>query len=143
VRRKKKPQKINFRSHYPFYRLFQFSFRRSIIAQFLKKLLFTRIAICATLPPLFTPLIYLHTVMDTFLRKLSGNCPVAWKAGLAAVVCLGLTGCARIHDLRGEGFHDNSMGQIIKESQPEQKKPKEFWSFSNKARDIESDFPDH
>jgi hypothetical protein len=81
--------------------------------------------------------------MDNFLQKIGWKCLVAWKAALAAVVCLGLVGCSRINDLRGDGFHDNSMGNAIRESQPAPKKRQDYWSFSNKAREIEADFPDH
>jgi hypothetical protein len=80
--------------------------------------------------------------MDFFQRKIGGIYPVVWKAGLATVVCFGLAGCSKINNLRGDGFHDNTMGEAVRKSQPEQKKPQEFWSFSNKARQIEADFPD-
>ena len=53
-----------------------------------------------------------------------------------------LAGCSTVDSLRGEGFHDNSMSDAIRETQPAAKKPQEFWSFSNKAREIEADFPD-
>ena len=106
-------------------------------------MLFTWLADFATLSPLFTPLTYLLTAMDYIFRKIGWKCPVAWMAGLAAIICLGLSGCSAIDKLRGDGFHDNSMGDAIRESQPAPKKPQEFWSFSNKAREIESDFPDN
>ncbi|MCC6124840.1 MAG: hypothetical protein IT426_07760 [Pirellulales bacterium] len=80
--------------------------------------------------------------MDDFFGKWDRLFPVARMAGLAAVVCLGMAGCSRINDLRGDGFHDNAMGEAVRQSQPAPKKPQEFWSFSNKARQIEADFPD-
>ena len=81
--------------------------------------------------------------MNNIFQKLGWKCPVVWIAGLVAVVSLGLSGCSRIDKLRGDGFQDNSMGDAVRESQPPSKKPQEFWSFSNKARQIESDFPEH
>jgi hypothetical protein len=62
-------------------------------------------------------------------------------AGLVALTCLTSAGCSSIGKCRGDGFQDNAMGDAIRESQPPPKKPQEFWSFSNKARQIESDFP--
>jgi hypothetical protein len=81
--------------------------------------------------------------MNHIFQKIGKNYFVAWMAGLTATVCLGLSGCSTIDKCRGDGFHDNSMGEEIRQAQPPNKKPQEFWSFSNKARQIESDFPDH
>jgi hypothetical protein len=81
--------------------------------------------------------------MDQIFRNFGWKCPHLWTAGLAAVVCWGLVGCSRFHNLRGDGFHDNSMGDAIRQAQPAPTKPQQFWSFSNKARQIESDFPQH
>jgi hypothetical protein len=83
------------------------------------------------------------TAMNSIFRNVGKKCSVAWTAGLAALLCLGLAGCSRVNNLRGDAFQDNSMGEAVRESQPPSKKPQEFWSFSNKARQIEADFPDH
>ena len=83
--------------------------------------------------------------MDQILRKFGWKCPVLWMFLLAVALCVGLSGCSSLDRLRGDGFHDNSMGEAIRESEPAPKatkKPQEFWSFSNKAREIEKDFPD-
>ncbi len=80
--------------------------------------------------------------MDHLLQKIGWKFPAARIAALAAIVCLGLAGCSRIDHLRGDGFQDNSMGDAIRQSQPPPKKSQEFWSFSNKARQIEADFPE-
>jgi hypothetical protein len=104
--------------------------------------LYTRNRFCdtpATFPDTFP---YLFTAMDHILQKSGWRCPVVWLTTMAAVVCLGLAGCSRLNSLRGDGFHDNSMGDAIRQSQAPPKKPQEFWSFSNKARQIEADFPD-
>lgn len=80
--------------------------------------------------------------MDYFLQKLGWKYSAAWLTVLAVVVSLGLTGCSAVDKYRGDGFHDNTMGEAIRQSQDPPKKPQEFWSFSNKARQIEADFPD-
>jgi len=80
--------------------------------------------------------------MDYFSQKFGGKCRFAWMAVSVGVACLALAGCSTVDSLRGEGFHDNSMSDAIRETQPAPKKPQEFWSFSNKAREIEADFPD-
>jgi hypothetical protein len=80
--------------------------------------------------------------MKHIFQKLGWKGPVAWMAGLVVLACLGSAGCSSVDKLRGDGFHDNSMGDAIRESQAPPKKPQEFWSFSNKARQIESDFPE-
>ncbi len=82
--------------------------------------------------------------MDHFFNNIGKRFFVGWvAAALAAIVCVGLTGCSAIDKCRGDGFHDNSMGEDIRQAQPPSKKPQEFWSFSNKARQIEQDFPEH
>jgi hypothetical protein len=84
--------------------------------------------------------------MDQILRQFGWKCPVFWMLLLAAALCFGSSGCSSLDRYRGESFHDNSMDSAIHETEPAPKatkKPPEFWSFSNKARDIEKDFPDH
>jgi hypothetical protein len=80
--------------------------------------------------------------MNRITRKNGWKLSFFSLVGLAGIICLGATGCARIDRLRGDGFHDNSMGEAVQEAQPNSSKPKEFWSFSNKGRQIEADFPD-
>jgi hypothetical protein len=81
--------------------------------------------------------------MDRLLQKIGWKCPGAWKAALAgALLCLGLAGCAKFNSLRGDGFHDNGMGEEVRQAREPSAKPQEFWSFSNKARQIEADFPE-
>jgi hypothetical protein len=80
--------------------------------------------------------------MNHIFRKKGWKSPVLLIAGLVAAVSLSLTGCTRLNNLRGDTFQDNTLGETVRQSRPSQKKPQEFWSFSNKARQIESDFPD-
>jgi hypothetical protein len=82
--------------------------------------------------------------MDQISRKIGWKRPVLGMS-LAAALCLGLSGCTPLERLRGEGFHDRSMEKAIREtdeSPKPSKKPQEFWGFSNKAREIESNFSD-
>jgi predicted small secreted protein len=80
--------------------------------------------------------------MNHKIRKKGWKSPVLLIVGLVVALSLSLTGCSRLNNLRGDGFHDNSLGETVRQSRPSQKKPQEFWSFSNKARQIEADFPD-
>ena len=80
--------------------------------------------------------------MKHVFQKIGWKFPVAWMAGLVALACLSSAGCSSIDKYRGDGFQDNTMGDTIRESQPPPKKSQEFWSFSNKARQIEADFPE-
>ena len=68
-----------------------------------------------------------------------------WLPALAAMVlCAALAGCTQTKnlDLRGDGFEDKSMGETVRQARP-QDKNLEYWSFSNKARQIERDFGAH
>lgn len=80
--------------------------------------------------------------MNNIFKKIGKRFVVALLAGIAGMVYLGLSGCTTVDKYRGDGFHDNSMGEEIRQAQAPAKKPQEFWSFSNKARQIEADFPD-
>jgi hypothetical protein len=66
------------------------------------------------------------------------NFRLACLSGLAAaLVCLGSSGCAK-WNLRGDGWQDDSLSSSIRQARPPAKEA-EFWSFSNKARQIEAD----
>jgi len=69
------------------------------------------------------------------------KCRLACLGGLvAALVCLGSSGCTNWNswNLRGDGWQDDSLSSSIRQARPPAKEA-EFWSFSNKARQIEAD----
>jgi hypothetical protein len=66
------------------------------------------------------------------------KCRLACLGGLAAaLICVGSPGCAK-WNLRGENFPDDSLSAAARQSRPPANKA-DFWSFSNKARQIEAD----
>jgi len=66
------------------------------------------------------------------------KCRLACLGGLAAALfCVGSSGCAT-WNLRGDGWQDDSLSSSIRQARPPAKES-EFWSFSNKARQIEAD----
>jgi hypothetical protein len=72
------------------------------------------------------------------IRHFIWKCRLALFGGLAAAaVCLGSSGCAS-WNLRGDGWQDDSLSSSIRQARPPEKES-EFWSFSNKARQIEAD----
>ena len=58
---------------------------------------------------------------------------------MAALLVFSLLGCAswRMHD---ERFPENDLSQLVRKARP-QKKDVEYWSFSEKGRQIERDLP--
>jgi len=82
----------------------------------------------------------------TALSKLRGTMRGwDWLPALAAtVLCATIAGCTQTKNLnlRGDGFEDNSMGETVRQARPTDKNM-EYWSFSNKAREIERDFGAH
>jgi hypothetical protein len=65
-------------------------------------------------------------------------CRFACLSGIAiALICLGSSGCAS-WNLRGDGWQDDSLSSSVRQARPPAKET-EFWSFSNKARQIEAD----
>jgi hypothetical protein len=79
-----------------------------------------------------------HSAMFRTIYHFGCKCRLACLIGFAAVlVCLGSSGCAK-WNLRGEGWQDDSLSSSIRQSRPPAKEA-EFWSFSNKARQIEAD----
>jgi hypothetical protein len=56
---------------------------------------------------------------------------------MAAVFCICLSGCSK-WNLRGDSFPENSLSTTARQARPPMQKS-EFWSFSNKARQIEAD----
>jgi hypothetical protein len=72
------------------------------------------------------------------IRQLNLKCRIAVFGGIAAAaICLGSPGCSS-WDLRGDGWEDDSMSSSIRQARPPAKES-DFWSFSNKARQIEAD----
>jgi hypothetical protein len=66
------------------------------------------------------------------------KCRLACLGGLvAALLCVGTSGCAS-WNLRGDGWQDDSLSSTVRQSRPPANKS-DFWSFSNKARQIEAD----
>ena len=59
-----------------------------------------------------------------------------WRLA-AVVLVLGLSGCAG-WNVRDEGFSENDLSQSVRKARP-QEKDVDYWSFSNKGRQIERD----
>jgi hypothetical protein len=63
---------------------------------------------------------------------------VPWFVAVAAMLGLGLSGCARL-DLRGGPLRDDELSATARQTRPQQA-PNEAWGVSNKALQIEKDF---
>ncbi len=59
-----------------------------------------------------------------------------WRLA-AMVLVFGLSGCAG-WNVRDEGFGENDLSQSVRKARP-QEKDVDYWSFSNKGRQIERD----
>ncbi len=71
---------------------------------------------------------FLHSVGKLFR---SGH----WWLAVTLVLALGISGCKNL-GMRGEGFSDDDMASSARDVPPE-KHDVEYWSYSEKARQIE------
>jgi hypothetical protein len=73
------------------------------------------------------------SILSTLIK--SRACHWCWI--VAAIACLGLSGCSRF-DLRGESFKEDELSGTFRQLRPRDTKA-EPWGVSNKALQIEKD----
>jgi hypothetical protein len=63
-----------------------------------------------------------------------------WRWLAMALLVVGFSGCAGwgVHD---DGFAENDLSQTARKARPQQKKDLDYWSYSEKGRQIERDLP--
>jgi hypothetical protein len=117
----------------------------TVFVTFSRKLLWTRFFSFERLPPLvwvfhgrFLIMFHSLSVGNSPWRLVLRGCAIAVVAA-----CLGLPGCCRNLNLRGENFKDNNLATqargLRQAAATEKQKDEAPWAITNRGREIEKD----